>query len=74
MVDSGDCVFIGDTALDIELGRRIGVLTIWILQYQITDEIKNEKDKVGDEMASLKMGPTYTVKSFAEIQKIIDLP
>lgn len=74
MVDSGDCVFIGDTALDIELGRRIGVLTIWILQYQITDEIKNEKDKVGDEMASLKMGPTYTVKSFAEIQKIIDSP
>lgn len=74
MIESGNCVFIGDTALDIELGRRIGVPTIWILPYQITDEIKNDKDKVGDEMASLKMGPTYAVKSFAEIQQILDNP
>lgn len=74
MIESGNCVFIGDTVLDIELGRRIGVPTIWILPYQITDEIKNDKDKVGDEMASLKMGPTYAVKSFAEIQQILDNP
>lgn len=74
MVESGDGVFIGDTALDIELGRRIGIPTIWILPYIVTEEIKNEKDKVGDEMASLKMGPTYAVKSFAEIQQILDDP
>lgn len=74
LVEHGDSVFIGDTALDIELGRRIGVPTIWLLPYQITEEIKNDKDKVGDEMASLKMGPTYVVKSFAEIQQILDDP
>lgn len=74
MVESEDCVFIGDTVLDIELGRRIGIPTIWFLPYRITEEIKNEKDKVGDEMASLKMGPTYAVKSFSEIQQILDNP
>lgn len=74
MIKSGDCVLIGDTALDIELGRKIGIPTIWIRLYPITKEIKNDKDKVGDEMASLKMGPTYTVKSFTEIQQILDNP
>ena len=71
-VEIGDCVLIGDTALDIELGRRFGIPTIWIRQYPITDEIKNTKDKVGDEMSSLKMGPTYVVQSFVEIQQILD--
>ena len=74
MVESKDCVFIGDTVLDIELGRRMGIPTIWILPYIVTEEIKNEKDKVGDEMASLKMGPTYVAKSFMEIQQILDDP
>ena len=74
MVESGDCVFIGDTALDIELGRRMGIPTIWLLPYRITEEIKNEKDKVGDEMASLKMGPTFAAKSFVEIQQILENP
>lgn len=74
MVESEDCVFIGDTVLDIELGRRMGIPTIWILPYIVTEEIKNKKDKVGDEMASLKMGPTYAVKSFAEIQQILENP
>lgn len=74
MVESGDCVFIGDTALDIELGRRIGIPTIWILPYSITNEIKNEKDKVGDLMACIKMGPTYVAKNFADIQLILDNP
>lgn len=74
MVEAGDCVYIGDTVLDIELGRRMGIPTVWILPYIVTDEIKNEKDKVGDQMASLKMGPTYAVKSFAEIQQILENP
>lgn len=74
MLELGDCILIGDTALDIELGRRIGIPTIWILPYIATEEIKNDKDKVGDEMACLKMGPTYSVKSFEEIHQIIDDP
>ena len=74
MVESKDCIFIGDTVLDIELGRRMGIPTIWILPYIVTEEIKNEKDKVGDKMSSLKMGPTYTAKSFTEIQQILENP
>lgn len=74
MIANGDCVFIGDTALDIELGRKIGIPTIWLLSYNITDEIKNNKDKVGDKMAALKMGPTYAVKSFEEIHQILNDP
>lgn len=74
MVESKDSIFIGDTVLDIELGRRMGIPTIWILPYIVTEEIKNEKDKIGDEMASIKMGPTYVVKSFTEIQQILENP
>lgn len=74
MVTEGNCMVIGDTKLDIELGRRIGALTCWILPYQVTDEIKDERDGIGDEMASKKMGPTYTIKTFAELEKILDSP
>lgn len=74
MVAEGNCLMVGDTKLDIELGRRIGALTCWILPYQITKDIKDERDGIGDEMASKKMGPTFTVKTFAEIEEIIDFP
>lgn len=74
MVAEGDCLMIGDTKLDIELGRRIGALTCWILPYQISKEIMDERDGIGDEMASKKMGPTYAVKTFAELERILDSP
>lgn len=74
MVAEGNCLMVGDTKLDIELGRRIGALTCWILPYLITKDIKDERDGIGDEMASKKMGPTFTVKTFAEIEEIIDFP
>ena len=74
IVAEGNCLMVGDTKLDIELGRRIGALTCWILPYQITDEIKDERDGVGDEMASKKMGPTFAVKTLTELERIIDSP
>lgn len=74
MVESKDCVFIGDTVLDIELGRRMGIPTIWILPYIVTEDIKNDKDKVGNIMSSIKMGPTYAVRTFTEIQQILENP
>ena len=74
MVKSKDCILIGDTVLDIELGRRLEIPTIWISPYLITDEIKDAKDKIGDDMTSIKMGPTYVAKTFAEIDKILDEP
>ena len=73
-LDNGDCFVIGDTWLDIELGRQIGAMTIWFLPYQITEEIKDERDGIGDEMLSKKYGPTFAAKTFDEMERIIDAP
>lgn len=72
MIADGNCYFIGDTKLDIEIGRRIGALTFWIRPYLITEEIKDNRDGIGDEMSSKKMGPTYAVKTFNEIESILE--
>lgn len=71
-LDAGKCFVIGDTKLDIELGRSIGAMTIWFLPYQISEDIKNERDGIGDEMVSKKMGPTFAAKSFVELESIIE--
>lgn len=73
-VDLGNCMVIGDTKLDIELGRHIGAMTIWFIPYKITDDIKDERDGIGDDMAIKKMGPTFTAKTFQEMESIIDSP
>lgn len=73
-LDNGDCFVIGDTRLDIELGRQIGAMTIWFLPYQITEDIKDERDGIGDEMLCKKYGPTFVAKTFAEMERIIDAP
>lgn len=73
-VELGNCVVVGDTKLDIEMGRHIGAMTIWFLPYSITNEIKDERDGIGDEMLSKKMGPTFAAKTFQEIETIIDSP
>lgn len=72
--DNGKCIVIGDTKLDIEMGRHIGAMTIWFLPYHITNEIKDERDGIGDEMLSKKMGPTFATKTFHEMERIIDFP
>ena len=66
--------FIGDTKLDIEIGRKIGAKTIWFLPYKIMDEIKDDRDGIGDEMGAKKMGPTYAAKSFQNVESILDSP
>ncbi|MCQ2235689.1 MAG: hypothetical protein MJZ18_01690 [Bacteroidales bacterium] len=73
-IGSGDAVFIGDTKLDIELGRKLGIKTIWFLPYQITEEIKDDRDGIGDEMLARKMGPTYEARSFQDIEVILNSP
>ncbi len=73
-VENKETFFIGDTKLDIEIGRKIGAKTIWFLPYQITDEIKDERDGIGDEMLCRKMGPTYEVRTFQDIETILDSP
>ena len=69
-----NCFVIGDTKLDIEFGRKLGVRTIWLLIYKIIDEIKENRDGIGDEQASIKMGPTYTARNFTEVNDILDTP
>lgn len=73
-IETEGCIFIGDTKLDIEIGRRIQALTIWFLPYCITNEIKDDRDGIGDEMASKKTGPTFVAKTFQEIDTILDSP
>lgn len=73
-IELGNCVVIGDSTLDIELGRHIGVMTIWFLPYIITEEIKDAQNGIGDEMSCKKMGPTFTAKTFEEISQILDSP
>lgn len=73
-VENRNTFFIGDTKLDIEIGRKIGAKTIWFLPYQITDEIKDERDGIGDEMLCRKMGPTYETRTFQDIETILDSP
>lgn len=73
-LDNGDCFVIGDTRLDVEFGRQIGAMTIWFLPYQITEEIKDERDGIGDKMLSMKYGPTFAAKKFDEMERIIDAP
>ena len=73
-VDNGNCVVIGDTKLDIELGRRIGALTIWFLPYRITEDSRDRRDGIGDEMLCKKMGPTFAAKTFQEMESFIDSP
>jgi DNA-directed RNA polymerase subunit RPC12/RpoP len=41
---------------------------------QITEDIKDERDGIGDEMLSKKYGPTYAAKTFDEMERIIDAP
>lgn len=74
MIANGDCMVVGDTKLDIELGRRISALTCWILPYQVTKDIMDDRDGIGDEMASKKMGPTFVVKTLTELEDIIESP
>lgn len=71
---SGKCIVIGDTKLDIELGRKLGVMTIGMIQYQITNEIKDDRDGIGDCMTMIKYGPTFFVKNFPEADRVIDAP
>ena len=71
-IENGNCFVIGDTKLDIEFGRHIGAMTIWFLPYKITDDIKDERDGIGDDMLCKKMGPTFAARTFQEMEFIID--
>ena len=72
LLETGHCIVIGDTKLDIELGRKLKAMTMGIIPYIVTNEIKDERDGIGDRMAIIKYGPTFFAKNFIDADNIID--
>ena len=64
LLETGRCIVIGDTKLDIELGRKLKAMTMGIIPYSITDEIKDERDGIGDKMTLIKYGQTFFAKNY----------
>lgn len=65
-------ILIGDSFLDIELGRRLNIRTVQTKFYKAI-EIE-ERDGIGQDWKPLKMGPTYYAKKYSEINEIIENP
>ena len=72
--DKSQCFFIGDTKLDIEIGRKLGIMTILLTQYLVKEENINVRDGVGDTLANQKMGATFYAKNYYEVRGILDNP
>ena len=72
LIDKDNFIMIGDSWLDIELGRRLNIRTVLTKFYKATSvEIR---DGIGDELKPLKMGATFYAKSFEEVSLIIENP
>jgi predicted HAD superfamily phosphohydrolase YqeG len=66
------CYLLGDSWLDIELGRALQVPTILTEFYEAkTLEIR---DGIGDYVKNIKSGPTYYAKSYTDILEILKNP
>lgn len=65
-------IVVGDTWLDIELGRALNFSTI-LTQFYTTEEV-DERDGIGKTWHQLKSGPTYVVKQFNQILEILQNP
>lgn len=71
-VDRDNFLMIGDSWLDIELGRRLNVRTV-LTNFYVASEIE-ERDGIGQDWKPIKMGPTYYAKNFSELEQLIDNP
>lgn len=67
-------LIIGDSALDIQLARKMGIPSILTRLYSYTGGNYDTKDMIGDERTLIKYGPTYIAKSFNDIIQIISNP
>lgn len=65
-------LMIGDSWLDIELGRRLNVRTVLTKFYKAT--VVEERDGIGQDWKPIKMGPTFCVKNFEELYDVIENP
>lgn len=71
-IDKDNFILIGDSFLDIELGRRLNIRTVQTKFYTAT--VIDERDGIGQDWKPLKMGPTYYAKKYSEINEIIEKP
>lgn len=69
-----NCYFIGDTKLDIEIGRKMRIRTILLQLYSVPDSDADEHSGVSDRMGDIKMGPTYCAYSYTDVLQIFDDP
>lgn len=65
-------LMIGDSWLDIELGRRLNIKTV-LTQFYKASAIE-ERDGIGQEWKPIKAGPTYYAKSFDDLSEITQNP
>ncbi len=65
-------LMIGDSWLDIELGRLLNIRTVHTKFYKAT-EIES-RDGIGDDWKPMKEGPTYYANNFKKINEIISNP
>ncbi len=68
------CFFVGDTKLDIEIGRKYDIRTILLMQYSIPEADIDIASGVGDYQGNIKMGPTYCARSFEDVKAILEAP
>jgi phosphoglycolate phosphatase-like HAD superfamily hydrolase len=71
-VNKDNFIMIGDSWLDIELGRRLNITTI-LTKFYIATSIE-ERDGIGQELKPIKMGATYYAKTFEDVKQIISNP
>jgi phosphoglycolate phosphatase-like HAD superfamily hydrolase len=70
--DKDEFLMIGDSWLDIELGRRLNIRTVLTQFYKATSI--EERDGIGQDWKPIKMGPTYYAKTYNDLTKIIENP
>lgn len=65
-------IIVGDSWLDIEIGRRLNTRTV-LTQFYRASSVE-ERDGIGQDWKPIKMGPTYFAKNFADLFDIIQRP
>ena len=65
-------IMVGDSYLDIELGRRLNIKTVFAEFYKSSSI--EERDGIGQKWKIISMGPTYHVKSFDALKNVIQYP
>lgn len=62
-------ILVGDSWLDIALGRLLNISTV-LAQFYTSTEV-DARDGIGDNRKQIKYGPTFYVKSFKELANVI---